>query len=335
MNLIDAPEATSSSNDASAGAGLVAGSRAAHLRFSDFDAIAEGSVDFGYDFVPVETGAVDAELQRVDLGSVVILYGVGKLPHFAMHVHMARPTLLFMAGPCGEVIWDGQHLDHESVFSFGAESEMVGSTRGGSAWASVVSGEGILEQQAEALGVAGDVGVRNGPVTTPGASEMRELRSAVRQVLDVARFDPARLELPELQRALGEAVVTAAVHATHPAPERRSVAATSHLRVVRAAFDVLEARAGEPIYLAELCRVASVSERTLRSAFQHLYGVSPIRYLTLRRMELVRRALRDADPRECRVSAVASRFGFTNLGRFAAEFRRLYGESPLQMLRGA
>jgi AraC-like DNA-binding protein len=162
---------------------------------------------------------------------------------------------------------------------------------------------------------------------------MHALRVVVGRALEVARSDSQRLEEPEVREALGDAISTAAVRALDPAPERRSIAAVSHLRAVRAAFEVLEARAGDPIYLAELCQAARVSERTLRNAFRHLYGVSPIRYLALRRMELVRRALRDADPRQTRVSDIASRFGFTNLGRFAMEFRQLYGESPSRMLR--
>jgi AraC-like DNA-binding protein len=222
------------------------------------------------------------------------------------------------------------------LFSFGPDGELVGSTRGGGiTFASLIWEPGILEQRAEALGLSIDTSDREGPSSTPDPAAMHELRAAVGQTLEVARSDPARLGRPEVREALGDTIVTAAVRALHPAPERRSVAAVSHVRAVRAAFDVLEARAGDPIYLAELCRAAKVSERTLRSAFQNLYGVSPIRYLALRRMELVRRALRDAEPRETRVSAIASRYGFTNLGRFAMEFRQLYGESPSQTLRRA
>lgn len=309
--------------------------RAANVRFSDFDEIVEGTADFGYDFVPIDTGEVVADFERVELGPVVVQRGEGQLPHYAMRVSLPKPTMFLLAGPSGEVVWEGQHVDRNLLFSFAAGSEMVGSTRGGVTFASMIWDPGVLEQRAEALGVSIDPGARGVPASTPDPAAMHELRGAVDQTLEVARSDRQRLERPEVRASLCDALLTAAVRALHPAPERRSIAAASHVRAVRAAFEVLEARAGDPIYLAELCLAAKVSERTLRSAFQHLYGVSPIRYLALRRMELVRRALRDADPRECRVSAVASRFGFTNLGRFAAEFRRLYGESPLQTLRRA
>jgi AraC family ethanolamine operon transcriptional activator len=70
----------------------------------------------------------------------------------------------------------------------------------------------------------------------------------------------------------------------------------------------------------------------VRNAFQSLYHVSPIRFLHLRRLHQVRRALRRNA--QTSVTEVALRFGFGNLGRFAVEYRRLFGESPSQTLRG-
>lgn len=309
--------------------------RAANERFLDFDHIVEGTVDFGYDFVPIDKGQVVADFERVDLGPVVVQRGQGKLPHYTMCVSLPRPTMFFLAGPSGEVVWHGRRVDRDLLYSFGAGSELVGNTRGGITFASLIWEPGHLEQRAAALGVSIDASRRDGPASAPDPAAMHALRAAVGQTLEAVRSGPARLERPEVREALGEAIVTAAVLALQPAPERRRVAAVSHARAVRAAFKVLEARAGDPIYLAELCQAANVSERTLRSAFQHLYGVSPIRYLQLRRMELVRRALRDADPCETRVSEVAARYGFTNLGRFAMEYRRLYGDNPSQTLRRA
>jgi len=45
-------------------------------------------------------------------------------------------------------------------------------------------------------------------------------------------------------------------------------------------------------------------------------------------MGLVRRALREADPSSASVTAVGTRFGFWELGRFAVEYQALFGESP-------
>jgi AraC-like DNA-binding protein len=50
-------------------------------------------------------------------------------------------------------------------------------------------------------------------------------------------------------------------------------------------------------------------------------------------MQLVHRALRNLNPDTASVSAVARRYGFRGLGRFAANYRVLFGEPPSTTLR--
>jgi AraC-like DNA-binding protein len=61
---------------------------------------------------------------------------------------------------------------------------------------------------------------------------------------------------------------------------------------------------------------AEVSERTLRTAFEEYYSVGPVRYLKLRTLHQVRRALKTADPSLTTVTEIATQFGVWELGRF-------------------
>jgi AraC family ethanolamine operon transcriptional activator len=94
----------------------------------------------------------------------------------------------------------------------------------------------------------------------------------------------------------------------------------------------LEAHRGQMPSVPTLCGVAGVSERTLEYAFREHVGVTPVRYLKLRRLNQVRRALRAPESAGASVTEIALRVGFYDLGRFAGEYRSLFGELPSRTL---
>ena len=61
--------------------------------------------------------------------------------------------------------------------------------------------------------------------------------------------------------------------------------------------------------------------------------MSPVRYLWLRRMHLVRRALLLATPETSTVTRTAMDHGFWELGRFSTQYRSLFGEPASATLR--
>lgn len=107
----------------------------------------------------------------------------------------------------------------------------------------------------------------------------------------------------------------------------------SRPQIVRRLEEFVREHFGEPICMAQLCNVTGVSERNLRNACHAVYGTSPKRYLTLRRMEAVREALRSAEPKRGTVTRIATDHGFFELGRFAAVYLSLFGERPSETLR--
>jgi transcriptional regulator GlxA family with amidase domain len=86
-------------------------------------------------------------------------------------------------------------------------------------------------------------------------------------------------------------------------------------------------------YMTEICAAIGVAERTLRVACEKRMGMGPIRFLSMRRLHLVHRALRRADPSETTVTRIATDHGFWELGRFSVAYRALFDESPSNSLR--
>jgi hypothetical protein len=66
----------------------------------------------------------------------------------------------------------------------------------------------------------------------------------------------------------------------------------------------------------------------LANAREEHLGMGPIRFLASRRMNLVDRALMQADDASSTVTAVATDHGFWELGRFSVAYRALFGEKP-------
>jgi transcriptional regulator GlxA family with amidase domain len=87
--------------------------------------------------------------------------------------------------------------------------------------------------------------------------------------------------------------------------------------------------------MPELCELVGVGDRTLRSCCAEFLGISATRYVLLRRLKEMRRALRGADPNMVNISELARRCGFTELGRFAGAYSAVFGESPSTTLRRA
>src|SRR5205814_9629483 len=102
--------------------------------------------------------------------------------------------------------------------------------------------------------------------------------------------------------------------------------------IMRRFHRVVEENQDNALFIPELCRAIGASERTLRVCCQEQLGVSPKRYLLLRRMHLVRRGLRESVSTKTTVTEMATRYGFWQFGRFAGEYNLLFGELPSAML---
>lgn len=96
-------------------------------------------------------------------------------------------------------------------------------------------------------------------------------------------------------------------------------------RNVRRVVDLIESQPESPYSVGDLARAAGVSSRSLQTAFQRDLGVSPMAYLRNVRLD---RAHEDLLLGRGPVTEVAYHWGFTNLGRFATQYRARFGVLP-------
>ena len=113
----------------------------------------------------------------------------------------------------------------------------------------------------------------------------------------------------------------------------RDVRSVSYPTIVQRAIDVAAASNGERLTVVGLCRAVGVSERTLRTAFHHVHGVSPKQFLIQRRLKEAHDALLRARGAKGAVTRIATQSGFFELGRFAGCYRHVFGVRPSETLR--
>jgi AraC-like DNA-binding protein len=113
----------------------------------------------------------------------------------------------------------------------------------------------------------------------------------------------------------------------------RQVHVSRQENIAAAAMNYIHQRGNQTVYESELCSTCGVRERALQKAFKVLLHVSPMRYLKLRRLHAARDALLNASE-QWSVKRAALEAGFRDLGRFAADYSRVFGESPSATLKG-
>ncbi|WP_069711978.1 helix-turn-helix domain-containing protein [Curtobacterium sp. ER1/6] len=102
---------------------------------------------------------------------------------------------------------------------------------------------------------------------------------------------------------------------------------------IRSAVETIHARAHEPLTVSEIARAADLSVRGLQESFQRTLDRTPMQYLREVRLRRAHDDLLRAEPATVSVAEVASRWGFTHMGRFSGEYLRRFGEYPKHTLR--
>jgi AraC-like DNA-binding protein len=94
---------------------------------------------------------------------------------------------------------------------------------------------------------------------------------------------------------------------------------------------ILRSNLEHPPSLLDLAQQVGVSDRTLRRGFQELFGTTVLGYVTNLRLEQAEQLLSEGNRTVCEVAHLV---GYSQLGHFAAAFRRRFGISPSDCLCG-
>lgn len=171
-------------------------------------------------------------------------------------------------------------------------------------------------------------------VTLPPASATRLRAAAESAFASVAGLDPpARLTRAEaaermLRDEWANVWVSRAGSVTLPLEHTRAAERTVFL-----ALDYARSKPDINVHVGDLVASTGVRYRTLLRAFEHYLRISPKRYLKLRQINLVYHAIRKSGASPVRVTDILAGYGVNEFGRFAGEYKALFGESPSETQR--
>jgi AraC family ethanolamine operon transcriptional activator len=283
------------------------------------------------DFVQLERGRFEAVLREQSGFGFALLYECWSC---GVRVRCARPrSYVAFAEITSEspARWCATEIPPGSVLEVGHDWEMT--TRGALEYIAFMVERESLEAVEGSLAGGRETCLRDANRLLPADSSPTPaalLRARIKSAFAVGALPP------ETWRVLEDDLtyLAARLRSWGASEESKPESESRRRLAVRRVEEYLDAHASEVPSIAALCAIAGVSERTLEYAFQEQIGVSPIRYLRLRRLNAVRLELLRSEAGAIRVTDAAMRWGFWELGRFAREYRALFGELPSETLAG-
>ena len=295
--------------------------------FDDFDAFTEAARGWDLRFRQLDSGSFSSSLVQHVSPTMQLGYArLGRCMDQEGKAPTELRTLVLARDPSERYRWRSQDMTGDYLGLFPANGEIAGRTPPGWEIYTISLVGSRLRAAIESVGGDPETLALEERWHVP-APRLAQLRRYLGRMFAARAVADSGGVLPEEDVVL---LVSEAITAGQP--EQRRPRPWVRTRALVAAMEVIRAHEHESLALADLARASGASIRTLGYAFHDRYGVSPKRYLLLRRLNGVHRDLAAAEKGSTTVTAVAGRWGFWHMGELAAAYRRLFGELPSSTL---
>jgi AraC-like DNA-binding protein len=298
--------------------------------FTDPDDYAAAIRQGTYELTVTERGDFTAKLTRIDLHRLWMQRFSDNLPRIS---HIAgwggRAVIAFRTQPGPSLLSGGVEMGPTNIVRYREGQSYYRRSSGFACYGSMSLPVADLVSLGAAIAGCDLTPPKDALTLTPPPFAMAKLQRLHAEAGRLAEEAPEIIANPKAARGLEQALIEAMVDCLSEGEvcEDRS-ALRHHALILRRFRRVVEENLEEPLYIPEICGSIGVPDRTLRACCQEQLGMSPKRYLQLRRMHLARRALRESTPTAMTVTEIAVQYGFWQFGRFAGEYQSLFGELP-------
>jgi AraC-like DNA-binding protein len=279
-------------------------------------------------------GEFHADLTDIEVGRLKLQRGQENLPRLAASGMPGNKVgVLLWPGNGRLPVVRGVQMRPGELLCLGLGMQSHHRTSGPNTFAMLTLDASDLAVAAQDL-TGRDLAVTTGKVLRPPEHTFASLVSVVEAAIRVSGTTPIVFSSPAAAKGLEQALLQPMIACLqHEDTRREGVPPGRHAALAKRFEEAVEANLDRSLFSGELSRMIGVSERSLRKLCQEQMGISPLRFLALRRLHLARRALLRADRRTASVTEIAMEHGMWELGRFAVTYRSLFGESPSATLR--
>ncbi len=305
--------------------------------YIDVDRYEAGLRQAHIEFVVTPHGEFKNRLTWIELHSLQLLYCEENFPNISL---LSLPSnLVFIAFPqSGPMpLWNGMQIRVGEVALLGLGRQVYQSTPALCGWSVIAAKPEELENAYEVLTGKRLALPLEGRVLRPARQDAARLRRLHARAQRLAENKPKLLTHVEVARAIEQSLLQVLITCLTAAEGKAwpyDAAPRCHLGEVMEKLEkVIAKHLDQPLGASDLCRLVGVSDPILRMSCDTFLGISPVRYVQLRRMKQIRIALRDADPAKTDAMGVAEAHGITDFKRFERLYQAVFGQSPSIMLR--
>jgi len=164
-------------------------------------------------------------------------------------------------------------------------------------------------------------------------NKIKTVKDIFDKYMEGAEEDPKLIDSNNYQSCLEEELISALIEALFSYESYNSPDTDTALSSIWEKLEnYMETHKDKPFKVSELSQAIAVSESTLNRLFNKKFGISPKSYLIKLRLNAVYQDLKQSSPDKIKIYKIANKWGFWHMGQFAADYRKLFGELPMETL---
>jgi AraC family transcriptional regulator, ethanolamine operon transcriptional activator len=276
-------------------------------------------------------------LRTVDLNGIEIVMGSeGAGSVYSGRASCERFHIWLVLGNGYGVTLNGADFGSRHIAWIGPGKPLVISADKPLRWLNIAISADVVARWAELHADEFDMRLLDGNVQQRASQSPLSLIVLARRLFHVDEQSAEHLHTPEAERAARAELMDTVLRTLLPLARGEEVnrRGMCHMKLLDRALELFELHGEDVVRIEDLCAATGVSERTLRNLFHKYLGMSPHRYMMMRRLDSIRSGICRAVPGDT-ITRICAQYGVWDFGRFSSQYRAYFGELPSRSMHFA